>query len=89
MNAYAKYVLIPQQEYARLKRPSKTTVILDSDQPKLIKRSKISHNSKLNDPPKAPHQISSVQSKEEPDTSLEEIQASHLPKPGKNGTTNK
>ena len=84
MNVYAKHVLIPQQEYARLKRPSKTTVILDSDQPKLIKRSKISRNFKFNDPPNAPHQIFGAQSKEEPDTSLEEIQASNLPEPVKN-----
>jgi len=84
MNAYAKYVLIPQQEYARLKRPSKTTVILDSDQPKLIKRSRISRNFKFNEPTKVAHQIFGAQSKEEPDTSLEEIQASNLPDPVKN-----
>jgi len=76
MNAYAKYVLIPQQEYARLKKPSRTSVFLSSNRPKLLKKSDISRNLNFNDPPPPP--IFGKQSDDE-DIPMKDIEESNLP----------
>ena len=76
MNAYAKYVLIPQQEYARLKRPSKTSIFLSSNRPKLLKKSDISRNLKFNDPPPP---IFGKQSDGDEDVPMKEMEESNLP----------
>ena len=76
MNAYAKYVLISQQEYARLKKPSKTSVLLSSNRPKLLKKSDISRNLKFNDPPPPP--IFGKPSNDE-DIPMKDIEQSNLP----------
>ena len=75
MNAYAKYVLIPQQEYARLKKESQTRILLDSNKPKILKKNEISQNLVFKDPPK----IFGKTSEQDNKVLIKEIEESNLP----------
>jgi len=82
MNAYAKFVLIPQQEYTRLKKPSQTKMILESKKPDIMKRSQIAKNLKFKDPPPLPPApIFGENSNEDEKVQLKDIQDSNLPEP--------
>lgn len=87
MNVYAKFVLIPQQEYQRLKMTSGTKVIIDSNKPDILKRNDLAKTIKYKAPPPPRSSTPGLKKEElfgdsdDNAVDINEIQESNLPEP--------